>query len=122
MTDDRRGAAAVVTLKNAANPLCESNSSGDENDIDEETISGENDVEYAEFSMSLQMSPKDDTKTTNADKEASTVSGSKRSSKNDQGGDRARDFSRLDDDFMLSLTAMSDNAASSSNVTCELKL
>lgn len=34
-------------------------SSEEDNELGEETISGENDVEYAEFSLSLQTSPKE---------------------------------------------------------------
>lgn len=55
-------ASAVCTLKQSTGPIStarSNDSSDDENDTDEGTISGENDVEYAEFSLSVRTSPKE---------------------------------------------------------------
>lgn len=54
-------ASAICALKKSAAPITafRSHSSDDENDTDDETISGENDVEYAEFSLSVRTSPKE---------------------------------------------------------------
>lgn len=85
-TDDQRGATA------AAAHTVNGNDSADENDVDESTISGENDVEYAEFSMSLQMSPKERPSTATDDEQH-----------------RAQhDDNTVEDDFMT-LTGMSDD-------------
>lgn len=55
-------ASAVCALKKSAAPstaIRSNDSSDDENDTDDGTISGENDVEYAEFSLSVRTSPKE---------------------------------------------------------------
>lgn len=55
-------ASAICALKKSAAPITairSNDSSDDENDTDDGTISGENDVEYAEFSLSVRTSPKE---------------------------------------------------------------
>lgn len=54
--------SAVCALKKPTAPatlIRPNDSSDDENDTDDGTISGENDVEYAEFSLSVRTSPKE---------------------------------------------------------------
>lgn len=118
MTSDRRGATAIVTnLDTVENTLEESNSSIDENDV-EETISGENDVEYAEFSMSLQMSPKDHSKSMDGDN-TSTMTRQRSASSGDKSIEDIRNLNRLEDDFIISLATIGDAAAVSSNSPCK---
>lgn len=55
-------ASAICALKKSTAPITtfrSNDSSDDENDTDDGTISGENDVEYAEFSLSVRTSPKE---------------------------------------------------------------
>lgn len=96
----------------------ESNSSIDENDVDEETMSGENDVEYAEFSMSLQMSPKDHTKLMDGDN-TSTIARQRSTGSGDKSVEDIRNLNRLEDDFIISLAAIGDATSVSSSSSCK---
>lgn len=119
LNNDRRGATAILTnLDTVENRLEESNSSIDENDVDEETISGENDVEYAEFSMSLQMSPKDHSKTIDSD-DTSTISRQRSTANGDKSNENIRKLNRIDDDFIISLASIGDAASVSSSSSCK---
>lgn len=59
--------------KTAHQPLNRINDSSEEdnNELGDETISGENDVEYAEFSMSVRTSPKEQVQNRNGDGDGS---------------------------------------------------
>lgn len=112
ITDDRRGAAAVVPREATRISLYEDTGSIDENDVDEETISGENDVEYAEFSMSLRISPKEGSKATKSD--GSPLTSVTPRSTDGEVLENVRNFNRLDEDFMLSLAGIRDSGTVSS--------
>lgn len=96
------------------------NSSDDENDIEDETMSGENDVEYAEFSMSLFIPPKEQ----QLNKSTSEILASKRLQKtnnktqsgNINGGLCNPVTSTIDDDLMiLSLNSIQNTGANSNH-------
>lgn len=63
--------------KNASTSQCIPNkaneSSEEDNELGEETISGENDVEYAEFSLSVRTSPKEQINSINNATESTTT-------------------------------------------------
>lgn len=103
-------------------------SSDEDNDLDEGTISGENDVEYAEFSLSLRTSPKEqingvsvaDTSTSLTT--ATITTGTENSSRSqlfDGNKNESLETIRNNDDFMiLSLSALpNDNVPLSSNAS-----
>lgn len=67
-------ASAICALRKSTAPMTairSNDSSDNENDTDDGTISGENDVEYAEFSLSVRTSPKE--QIVNRNGNASTV-------------------------------------------------
>lgn len=105
LTNDHRGAAAISSNLEPVESPMNGNDSADENDVDEDTISGENDVEYAEFSMSLQMSPKEGP--------VASSNGQQHELRDDDVVEDVSILNRIDDDFML-LAEISDSGSSSS--------
>lgn len=76
-------------------------SSEEDNEVEEETISGENDVEYAEFSLSVRTSPKEHIQDNSMDSASS--SGIESAATNMKG---------LDDFMVLPTSTLSSNVSS----------
>lgn len=81
--------------QNTANKVNES--SEEDNELGEETISGENDVEYAEFSLSLRTSPKEQ------------ISNNTRAATTEPAGSNQHSSNSLDEFMSLPVTAFPSN-------------
>lgn len=106
----------------------EKTDSEDDNNIEDETISGENDVEYAEFSMSLFIPPKDQLNKSRSEAIASKRTQKQNNSTNSDNSNGICDTatSTIDDDFMiLSLNGVHNGSNNNNSVTspisCKLK-
>lgn len=96
IVDSNRGAAGAV-IPTTLHPA-DGNDSADENDVDENTMSGENDVEYAEFSMTLQMSPKEPPTAATAESQAHGLM------IDDNVAEEFRNLNRIREEFMAEIS------------------
>lgn len=102
--------SATCALKKTAAPVTairSNDSSDNENDTDDGTISGENDVEYAEFSLSVRTSPKEQivNRNGNATDELNNLPRSQKSKRNTASMDSNQQTSG---DFMIMQAMTSD--------------